>query len=325
MNTGLSTTVEAELRDRLIDVCHQVDIPADSGTLIKYTMNAVFRVGDYVVRLAHGDHARTLAQRTTILADELARLDIPIIRLAADLSTTPIHAGNWTATIWQYVPTNHVDPWPVDLAIPLRALHAVDRLHTTLPPWDIFAKVRRRIAHTACLVPTAAAELDRWARAEIAMPAARLLQHLSDWCDDLHQQMPTIRWHLPPGPLHGDAHTGNLLLRGTPERPAADPTTLLCDLDGLCKGPREWDLVPTAHGTTRFGRSRTAYDAFAEDYGFDILTWSGWPVLVRLRELQLVTSVIDSLTGRPAVADELALRLRSLLADDANAVWTRYR
>ena len=112
MNTGLSTTVEAELRDRLIDVCHQVGIPADSGTLIKYTMNAVFLVGDYVVRLARGDHARTLAQRTTILADELARLDIPIIRLAADLSTTPIHAGNWTAKLAGNRHRRHCPPRP---------------------------------------------------------------------------------------------------------------------------------------------------------------------------------------------------------------------
>lgn len=147
---------------------------------------------------------------------------------------------------------------------------------------------------------------------------------LHGWCEDIHGQLPSIRWHLPAGALHGDAHTGNLLLRSAPARPAADPTALLCDLDGLSHGPREWDLVPTAHGTTRFGRSPTPYHALADDYGFDILSWSGWPLLVRLRELQLVTSVIDSIAGRPAVADQLALRLRSLLADDSTVVWTRY-
>lgn len=324
MATGLSITVEAELRDRLEDVCQHAGIPTDSATLIKYTMNAVFRVDDYVVRLARGDHARTLAQRTTVLAAELARRDIPTIRLAADLAPTPVHAGDWVATIWHYVPAAHEDPWPVDLAVPLRALHAVDRFDTALPAWDTITKIRRRIANAASLQPTVAAELDQWSDAELGVPAGRLLEVLRDWCDDIHRQLPAIRWHLPAGLVHGDAHTGNLLLRRVPHRPAADPSALLCDLDGLSEGPREWDLVPTAHGTTRFGRPRAAYDAFADDYGFDILSWSGWPLLVRLRELQLVTSVIDSFTGRPAVASELALRLRSLFADDPNVIWTRY-
>lgn len=163
--TGLSATVEAELRARFTDVCQQVGIPADAATLIKYTMNAVFRVGDYVVRLARGDHARTLAQRTTVLAAELTRRNIPTIRLAADVAPTPVHAGDWVATIWHYVPPAHNDPWPVDLAKPLRALHAVDRFDTPLPAWDTIAKVRRRITHTANLAPTAAAELDQWSRA----------------------------------------------------------------------------------------------------------------------------------------------------------------
>lgn len=54
------------------------------------------------------------------------------------------------------------------------------------------------------------------------MPATRLLKVLHDWCDDIGQQLTTIRGHLPAGPLHGDAHTGNQLLRRVPDRPAAD-------------------------------------------------------------------------------------------------------
>jgi hypothetical protein len=324
MVASLSTRVEGELRDRLTDVCQHVGIPIDTAILIKYTMNAVFRAGDYVIRLAHGDQARTLAQRTTVLAAELARRNVPTIRLAADLAPAPVHAGDWVATIWQYIPTAHDNPWPVDLAVPLHALHAVDRFDTPLPAWDPVAKIHRRITNAAALPAAAATEMDEWSRAELGLPATRLLEVLYSWCDDIDRQLPGIRWHLPAGPLHGDAHTGNLLLRQVPARPAADPTALLCDLDGLSEGPREWDLVPTAHGTTRFGRSQAAYDAFADAYGFDILTWNGWPLLVRLRELQLVTSVIDSFTGRPAVANELALRLRSLVADDPTVGWTRY-
>jgi len=324
MTTALAAGVEAELRDRLTEVCRHVGISADTAVLIKYTMNAVWRVGDYVIRLGHGEHARTLAHRITVVATDLERRQIPTIRLARDLAPDPVTAGPWTATVWQYVAAAHDDPWPVDLAAPLHALHAVDQLDVPLPAWDPVAKIRRRLANAASLSADRVAEMDRWARAELGMSAGQLLAVLGDWCNDIHRQLPGIAWHLPAGPLHGDAHTGNVLLRRIPARPAADPTALLCDLDGISQGPREWDLLPTAHGTVRFGRPRAAYDAFAEAYGFDILTWSGWPLLSRLRELQLVTSVLDSLAGRPAIADEAALRLRSLFADDATVVWTRY-
>jgi Ser/Thr protein kinase RdoA (MazF antagonist) len=157
------------------------------------------------------------------------------------------------------------------------------------------------------------------------MDAEDLLRILGKRCDDVEEQLADISWQLPAGVIHGDAHTGNVLLRDTPRRPRADPTALLCDLDGVCHGPREWDLVPTAHGATRFGRSAADYHAFTEAYGFDITTWSGWPVLRQVRELQLVTSTINTLAGRPDVARELAHRLRSLLNDDTNVIWTRHR
>jgi Ser/Thr protein kinase RdoA (MazF antagonist) len=47
---------------------------------------------------------------------------------------------------------------------------------------------------------------------------------------------------LPWGAIHGDAHTGNLLA-------APDGRAILCDLDSVAKGPREWDLVPAASCT----------------------------------------------------------------------------
>lgn len=324
MTTALPTRTEDELRDRLTDVCRHVGISADTATLIKYTMNAVFRVGDYVVRLARGDDAQALAQRTTVIAAELARRDVPTIRLATELAPAPVHTEDWVATFWHYVATAHDNPWPVDLAAPLRALHTIDRFDPPLPAWDPIHKIRRRITNAASLPESAATEFDQWCRIELCLPAPRLLDVLHGWCDEIDRQLPQIRWHFPPGPTHGDAHTGNLLLRTAPERPSPDPTALLCDLDGISEGPLEWDLLPTAHGTTRFGRSRKAYDLFADAYGYDILTWNDWPHLVRLRELKMVTSDLESFTGRPTVANQLAVRLKSLLAEDTSVVWTRH-
>ncbi|GIF01124.1 phosphotransferase [Paractinoplanes rishiriensis] len=324
MSTTLSTRVAADLHQHLTEVCAVAGLPADNAVLIKYTMNAVYRIGSYVVRLNHGEHARRLAQTTTAAVLTLTRKGVPLIEPATDLTDKPICTGNWVATVWKYVPTVDADPLPIDLAVPLRALHAINDLGIPLPTWDPINKFRRRISNAAAHTGHVAAEIDQWARTELSMPATRLIDILYGWCDDLHTELANIDWHLPPGPTHGDAHTGNLLLRQHPRRPSPDPTALICDPDGLCNGPREWDLLPTAHGTTRFGRPRADYDTFAAAYGFDLLTWTGWPTLRRLREVQVVTSVIDTFPGRPALATQLALRLRSLLNEDTTAIWTRY-
>lgn len=327
MATVLHPAVADELRRRLDDICHQAGIDAGNATLVKYTMNAVYVAPPYVLRLAHGPHALTRAHQTVAAAAALTRAGAPTIRLADDLAVIqPVVGGDWVATIWRHVPTADADAQPVDLAAPLSALHALDRLHgVALPEWAPTDKVYCRLDSAAALPRPDADALDTWARTELRHSGKELLHTLRQRCDDLARALTTVSWHLPPGVIHSDAHTGNLLLRRAPRRPLPDPTALLCDLDGICHGPREWDLVPTAHGTTRFGRPLADYHAFTKVYGFDITAWPGWPILRDVRELQLVTSTLDSATSRPDVAHQLAHRLRSLLTDDPTAVWTRHR
>lgn len=325
MSTALSPAAERELARHLRQVCARLGVDPNNATLVKYTMNAVFVARPYVLRLAHGPHAVALAHRVVAVAAALEHAGIPTVRLGDAVGTQPIRSGDWVATVWQHVATVKDEAKPIDLAAPLSALHGLDRLDVPLQSWSPVDTFRRRLHAAATLRPAASTELQHWSHTELGMDAEDLLRILGKRCDDVEEQLADISWHLPAGVIHGDAHTGNVLLRDTPRRPRADPTALLCDLDGVCHGPREWDLVPTAHGATRFGRSAADYHAFTEAYGFDITTWSGWPVLRQVRDLQLVTSTINTLAGRPDVARELAHRLRSLLNDDTTVVWTRHR
>ncbi|WP_327007717.1 aminoglycoside phosphotransferase family protein [Dactylosporangium sp. NBC_01737] len=325
MPTTLSPDVAHELRRRLADVCAQIGIDPDNATLIKYTMNAVFLAPPVVLRLARGPHTTALASRVVAIASALEDAAAPTIRLVDTVNSQPVHSDDWVATIWQQVPTIATEPKPVDLAAPLRAIHALNLFEAPLAAWSPVEKFRRRISAAAALPPAAAEELRQWSQADLHLDIKDLLDALRRRCDHLETQLTQVTWHLSSGVIHGDAHTGNVLLPTAPRRPSSTLPAVLCDLDSVCHGPREWDLVPTAHGATRFGRSTTEYRAFVDAYGFDITAWSGWPVLRDLRDLQLVTSTIDSLTGRPDVARELAHRLRTLLAGDTNAVWTRYR
>jgi len=325
MTTALTSETEDDLRRGLAAACRAAGIDHASAQLIKYTMNAVFAIGPYIARLARGGLAAERAARVTRAAEALEDVGVPTIRLAHDVADQPVHANEWVATFWQRVTTTDVEPKPVDLAAPLRAIHAVDRLSVELPTWSQLDKCRRRLAAVDLLPADDAAATRRWALAELDVDLAALMRLLRARCDEIEASLQHVQWHSPWGVIHADAHTGNALLTGRPRRPEPDPGTVLCDLDGLCHGPREWDLVPVAHGPARFGRSQADYRSFVDAYGFDVTTWPGWPVLRELRELQLVTSVIDGIAGRPEVARQLGHRLRSLIAEDRHAVWDRYR
>jgi Ser/Thr protein kinase RdoA (MazF antagonist) len=121
---------------------------------------------------------------------------------------------------------------------------------------------------------------------------------------------------LPPGLLHGDAFLGNLV--PSPAGP------VLCDFDGVATGPREWDLVPVAVGALRFDYGRDLHERFVRSYGVDVTAWPGFPALRRLRELQLVTSVLPALGANPALRPQWRLRLDSLRDGDDGVRWSPY-
>ena len=61
---------------------------------------------------------------------------------------------------------------------------------------------------------------------------------LRDRCAELNEQFQHLEFALPPGPIHGDAHTSNLL--------TDHGQVVLLDFEAAAIGPREWDLLPTA-------------------------------------------------------------------------------
>lgn len=307
MATMLSAAVARELGEHLRVVCARVGADPARAALIKYTINAVYRVPPFVIRLGGNAEA---AERTVANATALAAAGAPTVRLA-DVGPQPIRSGDWAATVWRNVVTTGRAPEPVDLAAPARAIHRLPSLPTGLRPWEPIAKARRRIDRA-----DGASWMARWSRDAVGLDLDPLLAALRARCDALERALVEVRWHLPPGVIHGDVHTGNLLIT------AAGP--VLCDLDSVGTGPREWDLTPPAHGATRMGRPRAAYRAFADAYGFDILAWPGWPTMRAVRDLQMATSTLGAFDGREQVANQLAYRLRTLLAGDDEAIWARY-
>lgn len=67
MTTALSDAVASELHEHLRDVCAQIGVDPEGARLVKYTMNAVFVAPPFVIRLAAGPHAATLARRVVVV------------------------------------------------------------------------------------------------------------------------------------------------------------------------------------------------------------------------------------------------------------------
>lgn len=305
--TDLSPARAAELRTVLARACRHAGLPTEpsAATLLKYANNAVYQLTEapVVVRIGIGDIGVTRAPRIVAVARWLAQRDAPTVRLIEDIAQPYLDGDRYAVTFWHSLTRRpESEPWTgTDLARALKPIHALDLDNTAgLPRWDPVAAARRRLA-----------------AADPALPAADLA-----W---LHQQWNSVaeQYHnlsaIEIGPVHGDAHAGNLL-----QSRSTDPTPVLADLDSAGIGPISWDLAVPAIDGIRFGETDFYHD-FADAYGRDITRTPEWPVLRRIRELQLVTSAIPDLSQRPAVAAQHAHRLLTLRTGDTHAPWQGYQ
>lgn len=295
--TQLKPELETDLRRALMEVCDVARLDASGAALIKYTNNAVFRLHakQVIIRLGAGDAALERARHVTTVARWSATHDAPIVRLRDGIEQ-PVIVDGYAATVWVGLPT--ADPgWTgAELAQPLRELHRLTP-PADLPDWDPFSSARRRLATADGLSADDLAWLaEQWANAEA----------------DYQRLKPD----LTPGLLHGDAYIGNLL-----REPAG--RFVLCDLDNTCTGPIDYDLAVAAVSADRFGAIRDHTDLAAK-YGRNITVQPSWPLLRRIRELVLVTSVIPNLRDRPAIAEVHAHRLATLRTGQPT-LWHRYQ
>ncbi|OLR95549.1 aminoglycoside phosphotransferase [Actinokineospora bangkokensis] len=286
------------LDSTLAEVCAGVGLDPTGARLLRFTNNAVFllRSRPVVVRIVGSVSLRHRVDKVVRVARWFAEHDVPAVRLVDGLEH-PVHVGPYTATVWDAVPPGGEEPRPRDLARLLRRVHSLPP-PADLPAWDPLDDVRRRVDEAEGIDD----ELAGFLRERVAGAAAAV---------------EALEFPLARGFVHGDAHLGNLV--PSPAGP------VLCDFDSSGVGPPEWDLVPFAVGVLRFGESEADYRELSRAYGFDVIGWSGFPVLREVRELKLITSVLPIMVSSPQVRPELLRRLRDFRGGDTSARWARYR
>ncbi|MDH2429599.1 aminoglycoside phosphotransferase family protein [Sphaerisporangium sp. TRM90804] len=287
------------LRSLLAAACAAVGLDAEGAELIKFTNNAVFRLrtAPVVVRVAGSAATRGQAGNVVRVARWLAAHDFPGVRLLPGV-TQPLVLRGQIVTLWEDVRPTGRRPDGADLAVLLRRLHALPYPPAVLPAWRPMEDVRQRLAEPEELDP-----------ADHAFLLAE--------CDEIDERLAALRFELPPGVIHGDAFCGNLI--------AGEQGPVLCDYDGTAIGPREWDLTPVAVGRLRLDYPTDDHALMVAAYGVDVTRWDGFPVLRRLRELKLVTSVLPVLRSNPGVRGQWEHRMRTYKARDLTTRWQPYR
>lgn len=232
-------------------------------------------------------------EKELCVARWLAAANVSAVRVLEGIDQ-PLLVGGHPLSFWQAVTGGDPEPTQADLARLLAAFHSLPDCLCDLPTFDPFGPSASRLARASGV-------------------AAGDLKFLRALCADLAEQFRGLTFALPVGPIHGDAHTGNLLVdRGQ---------VVLSDFESSAIGPREWDLLPTAIAVERYGLADDRYLEFAATYGFDVRRWPGYPVLRQIRELTMTTWIMQNIGESSEVADEFALRVGSLRDQDLGRPW----
>jgi len=283
------------VRHILREACTQAGVSSDGAELLRLGENAIYQLAaaPVVVKIARSADQLRRVERELCVARWLAAADVPAIRPLDEIDQ-PIVADGHPASFWHAVTGGEPAPTHVDLGRLLARFHGLESCPCELASFEPLKTSEPRLAKAGGI-----------ARSDRDFLTAR--------CSDLNKQFRDLDFALPVGPIHGDAHTGNLLTdRGQ---------VVLLDFDAVAVGPREWDLVPTSIAQERFGLPEEKYQDFVGAYGFDVRSWPGYPVLREIRELTMTTWIMQNIAEDPAIAAEFALRVESLREGDFGRAW----
>jgi Ser/Thr protein kinase RdoA (MazF antagonist) len=286
--------------DILERACAIAGIDATGARLLRAGSNAVYRLkAPVIARVSRPGASTADVRRTVAVARWLQSVGYPAVRVVD--AGQPVVTGGRIVTFWEAV-SDDGDQYAslaevAEILVKLHQLTAPDDLH--LPALSPFANAPQRIEANTWLNPQ-----DR------AFLTAMLAQMRALYAG--------LEFTLPPGVIHGDASIGNVL-RDDRSHP------VVIDLDGFAAAPREWDLALTAIYYDSFGwHARDDYADFVRVYGYDIMTWAGYPAMRAVREFLMVTWVIQKAAESGQAAAEAAKRIAALRTGASRQDWQPY-
>lgn len=270
--------------------------------LLRFGENAVFRAVDtgWVLRIARPSKSGSIVRTEVDYARALSDAGCAVTRPISDLEQ-PVAVGPTSASIWEWVPN---DPGkrigPYDFGRMLSDFHSCAAgVVVPLPEFDPLVNVAGRIR-----------------RSRGGVVPEEVLDLLQCWADECSTKLEGVESHLGIGNLHGDAHSGNVLV--------SCHGAVLTDFEHALRGPREWDLIPSLIALRRFDLGEEQYMEFVRGYGFDVREWEHCALLVRARELTMTTWLMQNASLEEEIADEVNTRIRSLANREDDTIWRAF-
>lgn len=283
----------------LAAACRQVGLDPAGAEPIRFGENALLRLPGQgiVVRITrHGPGALATASKEVRVARWLAAHGVSTIR-ALDDFPQPVEAMGRVITFWDELPPHHYGSYP-QIAEALRQLHGLPApADPPLEPLAPFLRLADRIDGALTL----RAEDRAWMHAR------------------LEELQAAYERGLPPGlgngVVHGDASAGNIVGTG-------DGQVVVLDLERLSIGPPEWDLTATAIDYTTFGDlDEAGYREFCQLYGYDVMTWPGFPLLRDMAEFRITCWMAQRAVEHPDAQGEAKLRVACLQGKHGPRPW----
>ncbi|MGH3341567.1 MAG: phosphotransferase enzyme family protein [Carbonactinosporaceae bacterium] len=287
----------------LEDACAHSGLDICGAKLLRLGENALFvlATSPIVVRIARGEHLLPDVEKEVCVAHWLRREGMPAARLAELPSTPqPLLVRGRPVTFWQFIDARAERPPVRELGRILRQLHGLEQPEDVpLRELDPFGRIERRLKAVPSSVPSDA------------------VRFLTKRFHVLRERYQDVSFELSRGPVHGDAHTGNLL------RTRSDGEVLLIDFEMFAYGPREWDLaVPAGYYQGLNWISREEYETFVAAYGYDVIESPSFPVLRAIRELSMTVWLMQLVDDRPQAAAEFSRRVSDLRNESVERHWT---
>jgi thiamine kinase-like enzyme len=276
--------------------CAFAGLDAAGAKRVRFGENAIFRLADSsaVVRVGRSIPAAT---KEVMVAGWLAENAFPAATSLGGAEQPFIEDG-LPVTFWNCLEEDDTPITPAEFGKLLHDLHALPHPKDfRLPAFSPMPKVEPRLQALKGKLPEA--DLD----------------FLRERYEELSEKFQDLQFPLPAGPVHGDAHPGNVMR-------APDGTLNLIDFEDFAFGPREWDAAVLSVRHEAFGwASEAEYDSYTEAYGFDPTSWEGFPVVRATRELNMTMWLSQTVDESAEVKAEVQKRIADLRDDQAPRHW----
>lgn len=282
----------------LIAACRAAGFDRAGAKLLRFGENAIYHLPSeqIVVRIGR---SLVAAAKEVHVAGWLAEHGFPSARLVDDFDAGPLVVDDLPVTAWHFVEQSEDPITSADFGRVLHDLHALpDPADFRLPAFEPMPKIPGR--------------LEQLAKTDI--PRADL-EFLYERFGEVSEAFDQLTFRLAPGAVHGDAHPGNCMR-------TKDGTILLIDLEDFAYGPREWDAAVISVRYQAFGwESEEDYRGYVGAYGFDPISWPGFPTVRAARELNMTTWLAQRFGTLPELDAEVLKRINDLRDDQALRHW----